>query len=288
MAESGNHVIVFHGTTSIFDDGILSNGFLSKPQQKLSERMSVSLNVEKDHMVSFDGTYVALERDTSAYYAKSAAEVFGGQPRIYALRVPLSSLVPDEDEVHFALSCHLAAALGFDECADDYDGQKSNQSWSLEIARDVIQGMAESFSMDESSVEHAAQHLHAMIEPSVTHWDGDLFFFHPEGNDQGWASPNWVRRLTSLEGGYDLYRRRMDQLLGCMKGAAPESCPAGFTAFKGRIRDDFKFDDNENGVTIIGYGNIDDPFEDYSNLESVDGTEIALEPEAIRPISLKA
>lgn len=280
MEDNVSHVIVFHGTTSAFDGSIRENGFLSKPMTKLSQKLSTSIDSETDHMVAFDGTYVALEKNTATYYAKQAAEVFGGEPRIYAMRVPLSSMVPDEDEVHFALSCHLAAVLGFDESSIE-DFQYATTAWSLDVAKDAVQGIAECFGMDEAAVELAAGHLHAMIEPTVQDWDGELYFFHPEGNDQGWASPHWVRKLTSLEGGFDLYRDQMDKFLGCMRGASPETCPAGYDAFKGRITDTFKLDDNANGVTVIGFGTLDDPFEHFSDLTSVNGAEMVLVPEML-------
>ena len=280
MEDSETYAIVFHGTTSAFDDSIQENGFLSKPAAKLSQKMSKSIDSETDHLVAFDGTYVALEKDTSSYYAKKAAEVFGGEPRIYVMRVPLSSMVPDEDEVHYTLTGHLAAALGFDE-SSTADFQYAHQAWSLNVAKDVVQGMAEDFGMDEVTIELAARHLHAMIEPTVQDWDGELYFFHPEGNDQGWASPNWVRKITSLQGGFDLYRDQMDKFLRCMRGASPETFPAGYDAFKGRITDTFKFDDNANGVTVIGFGTRLNPFEHYSDLTSLNGAEMVLVPEML-------
>lgn len=276
MEDNETFVIVFHGTTSAFDDSIQENGFVPKPTKRPSEQAEDG----HIHMAAFDGTYVALEKNTATYYAKQAAEVFGGEPRIYAMRVPLSSMVPDEDEVHFALSCHLAAALGFDESSIE-EFQYATQSWSPDVAKDAVQGIAECFGMDEAAVELAAGHLHAMIEPTVQDWDGELFFFHPEGNDQGWASPHWVRKLASLEGGFDLYRDQMDKFLGCMRGASPETCPAGYDAFKGRITETFKLDDNANGVTVIGFGTLDDPFEHFRNLTSLNGAEMVLVPEML-------
>lgn len=282
MAYNEKFAIVFHGTSSFFDSSIQDRGFLARPVTKLSEKLSLNDKVN-DHLISFDGTYVAIDRDVSRYYAKEATNIFGGEPRIYVLRVPLSSMVPDEDEVHFALSCNLAAALGFEEDTTDYENQYATQPWSIDVARDAVQGIAEGFGMDAEAIDQATQHLHSMIAPTIVDWDLNLFFFHPEGNDQGWSSPNWVRKLTSLEGGFDLYRDRMDAFLACMKGASPMTCPAGFSAFKGRITETFKFNDNENGVTVIGYGSPDNPFEHFVELSSVSGDEMILEPEMLNP-----
>jgi hypothetical protein len=238
------------------------------------------MDADIDHLVSFDGTYVAIDMNSSTYYAKKAADIFGGEPRIYAMRVPLSAMVPDEDEVHFALSCHLADVMGFDDNSNE-EFQYAIQEWSLNAARDTVKGIAEFFGMDDGTTEGASQCLHAMIEPTVQDWDGELFFFHPEGNDQGWSSPHWVRKLTSLKGGIDLYRDKMNEFLGYMRGSSPETCPAGFDAFKGRITDTFKFNDNPNGVTVIGYGTLDDPLEHFSDLSSVNGNELVLVPDFI-------
>lgn len=283
MENDNKHVIVFHGTTSAFDETIRENGFLTKPMSKLSQLVSTSLHAETDHLVAFDGTYVAIDMNVSTYYARKAAEIFGGEARIYALRVPLAAMVPDEDEVHFALSCHLADVLGFDDNSLD-EFQFATREWSLNAARDTVQGIAEFYGMDDGSIEDASKSLHVMIEPTIQDWDGDLLFFHPNGNDQGWSSPHWVRKLTSLEGGFDIYREKMDDFLGCMRGSSPETCPAGFDAFKGRITDTFKFRDNTNGVDVIGYGSLDDPFEHYSDLMSVNGEELVLMPDFLENI----
>ncbi|TLX16700.1 hypothetical protein [Rhizobium sp. MHM7A] len=275
MTNQDTHVIVFHGTTSAFDKSIQEHGFQLKPELRPSHQM----NVEEQHLCSFDGTYVALDRDTARYYAKSAVEKNGGEPRIYAFRVPLSVIVPDEDEVHFALTWNLANELGFDENSDD-DVQLGTIPWSIDVAKRAVAAISQCFGMDEHQIGKAAAHLNAMIEPVIAVWDRDLYFFHPDSNDKGWSSPNWVRKLVSLDGGYELYREHMDQFVGCMRGASPETCPAGSEAFKGRVIVPFGFD-GSHGVEIIGYGTIADPFEDYSNFDSYLGTELSLDPEFI-------
>jgi len=276
MTADKTHVIVFHGTTSTFDRSIQEKGFQLRPDFRPSHQM----NIDEQHLCSFDGTYVALDRDTARYYAKSAAEQNGGEPRIYALRVPLTVMVPDEDEVHFSLSCHLAEPMGFDEMSED-DIQYATKPWSIDIAMHAMKAISECFGMGDRAIEQAAKHLNKMIEYAVQDWDGDLYLFHPDGNDKGWSSPAWVRKLTALEGGQELYREQMDLLLRCMRGASPETFPAGFEAFKGRVLVPFGFDGGSSGAAIIGYGTISDPFECYSNFDSYLGTELSLDPELI-------
>jgi hypothetical protein len=272
MVTDKTHVIVFHGTTSAFDESIREHGFQINPERRPSHQMNGD-----EHLCSFDGTYVALDRDTSRYYANAAAEQNGGDPRIYVLRVPVSVIVPDEDEVHFSLSCHLAAPMGFDEMADD-DDQYAKTPWSVDIARHAMSTISEGFGMTEKAAEQAAIHLHTMVEFAIKDWDGNLFLFHPDGNDKGWSSPAWVRKLTSLEGGSALYREQMDLLLNCMRGASPEAFPAGYETFKGRVVVPFGFENDGAGIEIIGYGSIADPFEDYSDFSSYQGTEMCLDP----------
>jgi hypothetical protein len=272
MTTQDTYVIVFHGTTSAFDKSIQEHGFQLTPERRPSHQ----INVDEKHLCSFDGTYAALDRDTARHYATSAVEENGGEPRIYALRVPLSAMVPDEDEVHFALSCHLAEPMGFNEMSDE-NIQYATTPWSIDIARDAVSAISDCFHMDQEMIDQASVHLHAMIKIAVKDWDGDLYFFHPDGNDKGWSSPFWVRKLASLDGGYELYREHMDLMLRCMH-LSPEAFPAGFEAFKGRVVEPFGFDSKASGIEIIGYGTIADPFEDYSNFDGYTGTELSLDP----------
>lgn len=277
MTIDKTHVIVFHGTTSAFDASIQQYGFQINPERRPSHQMCTDVQ----HLCSFNGTYVALDRDTSRYYAEAAAKENGGQPRIYALRVPVSLIVPDEDEVHFSLSCHLAEPLGYDEMADDED-QYAKIPWSIDIARHAVRAISEGFGMSDAAAEQAAIHLNTMIEYAIQDWDGNLFLFHPDGNDEGWSSPAWVRKLTALVGGQELYRQEMDLLLKCMQGVTPETFPSGYETFKGRVIMPFGFDHSESGIEVIGYGTIADPFEDYSNFVSYQGTEMCLDPDFIK------
>lgn len=279
-ADMTTHVIVFHGTTTAFDQSIQKHGFQLKPALRPSHQM----NEDDQNLCSFDGTYVALDRDTSRFYAKAAAEKNGGEARIYALRVPLSVIVHDEDEVHFALTWNLANELGFDENCDD-DVQIGSIPWSIDVAKRAVAAISECFGMDEDRIDQAAIHLNAMIEKVIPVWNGDLWFFHPDSNGEGWSSPNWVRKLCSLDGGLEFYRDQMDRFIGCMKGASPETCPAGFEAFKGRVIVPFGFNGG-NGAEVIGYGTIENPFEDYSHFDSFDGTEYSLDPDYINEARL--
>ena len=77
------------------------------------------------------------------------------------LRVPLAAMVPDEDEVHFALSCHFAEPMGFDEMSDDAI-QYATTPWSIDIARHALKSVAECFKLDDAAVEQAAVHLNAI------------------------------------------------------------------------------------------------------------------------------
>jgi hypothetical protein len=190
-------------------------------------------------------------------------------------------MVPDEDEVHFALTWNLAHELGFDENSDE-EVQLATVPWSIDVAKRAVTAISPCFGMDARQIELAAAHLNAMIEPVVQVWDGDVYFFHPDGNDVGWASPNWVRKLISLDGGYEIYRGHMDHFVRCMKGASPEDCPAGFEAFKGRIVEPFGF--NGGQVEIMGCGTIADPFECYSNFDAYTGDEWSLDPDFINEV----
>jgi hypothetical protein len=277
-----NHVIVFHGTTSAFDTSIQQHGFQLKPALRPSHQM----NAGDKNLCSFDGTYVALDRDTSRYYAQSAVEKNGGEPRIYALRVPLSVIVPDEDEVHYALTWNLANEMGFDENSSE-DVQIGTIPWSIDVAKRAVTAISECFGMDDHQIDQAAVHLNVMVEKVIEAWDGDLWFFHPDSNDQGWSSPTWVRKLCSLDGGLEVYRDQMDRFIGCMRGARPETCPAGSEAFKGRVIVPFGFD-GHNGAEIIGFGTINNPFEDYSNFDNYEGSEFSLDPEYINEARLSA
>jgi hypothetical protein len=265
------HVIMFHGTSSRFDKSILNDGFHSRP----AERASYVLNEDEPHLESFDGTYAALDVDVATSYARKCCGVFGGEPRVFVFRVPAEAIVPDEDEVHFALNCYLAHLLGFDDMAEE-DEQIADKPWSRQIAVDVIRKIAPSFGMSDREVEKAAEHLHVMMEKATTWWDGDLYFFHPDGNDQGWASPLWVRRLTQLEGGLALYKREMDQLLHCMAAADPHTAPAGFATFRGRIVEPIRFEEG-SAVRIIGYGTPEDPFAEFADPESLSDADIVLD-----------
>ena len=276
------HVIVFHGTTSAFDHSIQKHGFQLKP----ALRPSHQLNEDEQNLCSFDGTYVAMDRGTSRHYAQAAAEKNGGEARIYAFRVPLDLIVPDEDEVHYALTWNLANELGFDENSDD-EVQIGTTPWSLDVAKRAVTSISECFGMDEEQINQAAVHLSAMIEKVMEVWDGDLWFFHPDSNDNGWSSPTWVRKLCSLQGGLELYRDQMNRFIGCMRGASPETCPAGFEAFKGRVIVPFGFGD-ENGAEIIGYGTVENPFEEFSNFNSFDGTEFCLDLDHINEARLSS
>lgn len=276
MHADKTHVIVYHGTCSAFASSLFSNGFILDPPCRPS-----ASGEGHDHLAAFSGTYVATERNTARYYADMATRLYGGEPRVAVLRVPVAAMVPDEDEVHYALAYPLAVALGFQD--NDEDEQVATKAWGLEAAKDTLRMVKECFGLDEQAINDAATHLNAMIAASLgPDWDGDLWFFHPEGNEEGWSSPNWVRRLCKMEGGLAVYRQNMAALLNTMRGPPPENYPAGFESFKGRIVMPFGFGVNDCGISIVGFGTLDDPFSIHSNFGEFVGDELSLDPDFVQ------
>jgi hypothetical protein len=278
MDEDLDHVILYHGTCSAFEKSIFEHGFVPAPET----RASADQKEGSAHLVAFEGTYAATERDTAAYYAKAAASQFGGEPRIAVLRVPVKAMVPDEDEVHFTLGHPLAVAMGFGDHMRDGNNHVTGIVWDQDRAKDALLMVQETFGMSSGAVDEAVPHLHRMIDLALQgRWGGDVMFFHPDGSDMDYASPNWVRNLMQVESGPAIYREEMAKVLETMRGAPPYEFPAGFESFKGRITDGFGLAENENGVFIIGFGTLENPFSIVCDFSSYRGDELSLDPDFV-------
>lgn len=82
---------MYHGTSSVFLDSILTNGLLPNPGHKSW--------VGFQDLPSLGGVYISADENTAIEAAEAAAEIHGGEPIIITISVVTASGTPDEDDV---------------------------------------------------------------------------------------------------------------------------------------------------------------------------------------------
>jgi hypothetical protein len=273
---------MFHGTTDAFLPGILEEGLLPDPERRPSH---VAKDGGENHLMSsLDGVYMASTRETSEWHARSAAAKFGGGPIMFVLRVPLDLLVPDEDEVNSMLNWPIYQALGYDD-TEDYEGLpfEGRAPWTYEVA-EIAASTLLGGGAAPVDVARMAGHLDAMIGPVCgKDWNRDPDYFHPEAQ-AGWNCPNWMVALDKTDEGRAIYRENMNDLCKMLAGMDPDDYPCGLDACRGRVIEPIGIDGQDHGVTVVGYGPLEDPFGYFRRTGVLDGDEIVHPGEMITDV----
>jgi len=273
MADAQDRILMFHGTSTKHLDAILSRGMLPEPPVRLSALMAAVNDKQGNHTASFEGTYMTVSHSLAVSYANSASEHMGGEGVVVAFSVPRADLVPDEDEILFALAVPLAHSLGWDpEAAEDLP----LEAWTREKAAELGRTFASQFGIDDGEAfAKVADCLDRMVSATVgDDWDRDPALFHPEGNDFGWSSPTWIRKLTSTPEGMALYREQMDAMCRAMAGADPWRYPCDLESCKGRILYPIGLTEDK-GCFIVSVGSPTEPRRHYDNVAALKGDETA-------------
>ena len=99
MIKIAEKFVMYHGTTSEYLPGILSQGFLMKPPRKVWEESAESL----------PGTYFTDSMDTAISASDSARDAFGGNRVIVAVQIESRSpeAALDEDLMPFMSKCKI-------------------------------------------------------------------------------------------------------------------------------------------------------------------------------------
>lgn len=281
MADT-DHIIMFHGTTDRFLGSIKQNGLIPTPELRPSHFES-----EQDGMMAaFDGTYLASDRNTSQWHAISAAKKFGGNPLMFVLRVPVSDLVPDEDEINCMLNYPIFQALeGDDNCDPDELDLSNCQPFTLEVAEQAARRLW-SEAVDIDAQEIIGGCLFRMIDHALgDDWDKNPFYFHPE-TQVGWNCPTWMVKLYETDEGRLIYRKEMDTLTQALKGLSPFEYPCKLDSCRGRILSPMVLEGPHGMPSFIGYGPIDAPFSIFDRSELCTGNEIRL-PDPVLDATMK-
>ena len=272
MSESEDRILMFHGTSTKHLDAILSRGMLPEPPVRLSALMAELNGKQGNHTASFDGTYMTVSHSLAVSYANEASKHMGGEGVVVAFSVPRKDLVPDEDEILFALAVPLALKLGW----NSEEPEKLLGDWSREAAVSLARDFTFLFGIDDvDAAARVAESLDRMVSDTIgTDWDHDPVLFDPECNDFGWSSPTWIRKLTSTPEGMALYREQMDAMCRAMAGADPWKYPCELESCKGRILYPIGLDEGHE-CFIVSVGAPMDPLEHYDNTDALTGREIA-------------
>jgi len=272
MPDAVDRILMFHGTSTRHLDAILSRGMLPEPPVRLSALMAEANDKQGNHTASFEGTYMTVSHSLAVSYANSASEHMGGEGVVIAFSVPRADLVPDEDEVLFALAVPLALKLGWDA----EEPEKPLGDWSSELSVELAKWYLADFDLtDDAVVSEVAACLDRMISATIgTDWDHSPRLFDPEMNDNGWSSPTWVRHLTSTPEGMALYREQMDRMCRVMAGIDPWRYPCQLESCKGRILYPIGIKEGD-GCFIVSVGSPTEPLCHYDNVAALKGDETA-------------
>jgi len=273
MSDAEDRILMFHGTSTKHLDAILSRGMLPEPPVRLSALMAEANDKQGNHTASFEGTYMTVSHSLAVSYANSASEHMGGEGVVIGFSVPRADLVPDEDEILFALAVPLAYTLGWDPEAGE---ELPLQDWTRDKAEELGRKFALQFGIeDEEASARVAECLDRMVSATVGNdWDRDPALFDPEGNDFGWSSPTWIRKLTSTPEGMALYREQMDAMCQAMAGADPWRYPCDLESCKGRILYPIGLEEGQ-GCFIVSVGSPMEPLKHHDNTAVLTGREIA-------------
>lgn len=271
MNRPAERLIMFHGTSDVFLQGILDRGLVPAPDRKLSASMAES----GGHTVSMPGAYMTADLKGAGNYANQAVKHFGGGPITVCVSVDIRSLVPDEDEVLFALGWPLSWALGFDEGLEDEEGQVLD-SWSIEAARRAVSDLLsnDGHLVARADAEAMAGCLDRMMS-TITGpgWDHHPRLFCPDYNSEGWSSPEWVRKLAGTSAGMGVYRREMDLFCRHMAGMDPYRYPCGLESCKGRLVEGVACEGPDDGSFIFAVGTKDAPLLYFDDFRRLSGNE---------------
>lgn len=81
---------MFHGTSSVFKDSILSVGLLKNPPQK---------TWNEGFYKSLDGVYFSFSLDQSLFFASKTASIYGGNQIVVVAEINKEDALPDEDNI---------------------------------------------------------------------------------------------------------------------------------------------------------------------------------------------
>lgn len=81
---------MFHGTSSVFKDSILSNGLLANPPKK---------TWNEGFYKSLDGVYFSCSLEQSIFFACKSVSVHGGNPIVVIAEIDNQDALPDEDNI---------------------------------------------------------------------------------------------------------------------------------------------------------------------------------------------
>lgn len=81
---------MFHGTSSVFVDNILSHGLLADPPQK---------TWNEGFYKSLEGVYFACSLEHAYFFARQCSKAHGGNPSIVIADLDLNDAIPDEDNI---------------------------------------------------------------------------------------------------------------------------------------------------------------------------------------------
>jgi len=242
-----NRIVMFHGTSDLFAGKIRQLGLASDPPQRLSKHMAD----DDGQTVSLPGSYLTVSPGLADSYAKQAARYFGGRPMLVTASVSIERLIPDEDEVNFALGWPIALALGWDDSLRPDD--PFPMAWTLETAMDAVTKFIENSESKRPFDKTAlASCLYKLIAPATSGWEGCQSLFNPDFNDSGWSSSVWARKLAATAKGLTHYRTEMDRFCRHLAGLEPHSYPCGLESCKGRVVEGVSFGSSPH--VIVGMG----------------------------------
>lgn len=81
---------MFHGTSSVFKDSILSNGLLANPPKK---------TWNEGFYRSLDGVYFSCSLEQSLFFAYKSVSIHGGNPIVVIAEIDNQDALPDEDNI---------------------------------------------------------------------------------------------------------------------------------------------------------------------------------------------